>query len=54
MGCIMEIAGVALGVLLAFIFAAFKNFTPFDGFWIAAYNAAWLVLTALVMSFKRI
>lgn len=54
MGCIMEIVGIALGVLLAFIFAAFKNFTPFDGFWIAAYNAAWLVLTALVMSFKRI
>lgn len=54
MGCIMEIAGIALGVLLIFIFSVFRNFSLLDGFWIAGYNAVWLILTALVMQFKRI
>ena len=53
-GCIMEIAGIALGVLLIFIFSVFRNFSLLDGFWIAGYNAVWLILTALVMQFKRI
>lgn len=54
MGCIMEIAGIALGVLLVFIFSAFKQFGMLDGFWIAGYNAVWLILTIVVMSFRRI
>lgn len=53
-GCIMEIAGVALGLLLVFIFAIFRNFTMLDSFLIAGYNAAWLVLTVIAMQFRRI
>lgn len=54
MGCIMEIAGISLGILLVFIFAIFRNFSVFNGFWIAGYNVVWLIFTALVMEFKRI
>lgn len=54
MGCIMEIFGIALGVLLVFIFAAFRNYSLLNGFWIAIYNAVWLILTIVVQSFKRI
>ncbi len=54
MGCIMEIAGISLGVLLVFIFAIFRNFSMLDSFWLAGYNAVWFILTALVMQFKRI
>lgn len=53
-GCIMEIAGISLGILLVFIFAVFRNFALLDSFWLAGYNAVWLVLTALVMQFRRI
>lgn len=54
MGCIMEIFGVALGVLLVFIFALFKNYAFLNSFWIAAYNVAWLILTIIVQSLRRI
>lgn len=54
MGCIMEIAGIALGVLLLFIFSAFSQFTMLHSFCIAGYNALWLILTVMVMSFRRI
>ena len=53
-GCIMEIAGICLGILLAFIFGAFTNYSLLNGFWIAGYNLAWLILTAVVMQFRRI
>lgn len=53
-GCIMEIAGIALGVLLVFIFSAFRQSGMLNGFWIAGYNALWLILTIVVMSFRRI
>lgn len=54
MGCIMEIAGISLGILLVFIFAVFRNFSLLDSFWLAGYNAVWLILTTLVMAFRRI
>lgn len=54
MGCIMEIAGIALGVLLVFIFAGFRNYAFLNSFWVAAYNAAWLIMTVIVMAFRRI
>ncbi len=54
MGCIMEIFGIALGILLIFIFAAFRNYALLNGFWIAAYNAVWLILTVIVQAFRRI
>lgn len=53
-GCIMEIAGICLGILLAFIFGAFTNYSLLNGFWIAGYNLAWLILTAVAMQFRRI
>lgn len=54
LGCIMEIFGIALGVLLVFIFAIFRNYSLLNGFWIAGYNIVWLLLTMLVQSFRRI
>lgn len=54
LGCIMEIFGIALGVLLVFIFAIFRNYSLLNGFWIAGYNIVWLLLTILVQSFRRI
>ena len=54
MGCIMEIFGVALGVLLVFIFALFKNYAFLNSFWVAAYNVVWLILTIIVQSLRRI
>lgn len=54
MGCIMEIFGIAMGVLLVFIFAAFRNYSLLNGFWIAIYNAVWLILTVAVQAFRRI
>lgn len=54
LGCIMEIFGIALGILLVFIFALFKNYAFLNSFWIIAYNAAWLILTVIVQSFRRI
>ena len=54
MCCIMEIAGISLGILLVFIFAVFRNFSLLDSFWLAGYNAVWLILTTLVMAFRRI
>ncbi|MGN1340019.1 MAG: hypothetical protein ACI4WS_06975 [Oscillospiraceae bacterium] len=54
MGCIMEIFGVGLGVLLVFIFALFRNYSLLNSFWIAIYNAVWLILTVAVQAIKRI
>ena len=73
LGCAMQIAGIALGILLVLIFGFFGNygleysggispymqtgFKPFhmlNGFYIALYNLAWLVLTVLVQACKRI
>ena len=54
MGCIMEIFGVGLGVLLVFIFAMFRNYALLNGFYIAIYNAVWLVLTIAVQAIRRI
>ena len=54
LGCIMEIFGIALGHLLVFIFAIFRNYSLLNGFWIAGYNIVWLLLTMLVQSFRRI
>ena len=54
LGCIMEIFGIALGVLLVFIFAIFRNYSLLNGFWIAGYNIVWLLLTIMVQSFRRI
>ena len=54
LGCIMEIFGIALGVLLVFIFAIVRNYSLLNGFWIAGYNIVWLLLTMLVQSFRRI
>ncbi len=73
LGCAMQIAGVALGILLVLIFGFFGNygleynggispymqtgFKPFymlNGFYIALYNLAWMVLTVLVQACKRI
>ena len=54
MGCIMEIFGIGLGVLLVFIFALFRNYALLNGFWIAIYNAVWLVLTIAVQAIRRI
>lgn len=54
LGCIMEIFGIALGILLVFIFAIFRNYSLLNGFWIAGYNIVWLLLTMLVQSFRRI
>lgn len=54
LGCIMEIFGIALGVLLVLVFAIFRNYSFLNAFWIAAYNAVWLLLTILVQSFRRI
>lgn len=41
----MEIFGIALGVLLVFIFAIFRNYSLLNGFWIAGYNIVWVYLT---------
>ncbi|MGN1108332.1 MAG: hypothetical protein ACI4RK_03020, partial [Oscillospiraceae bacterium] len=54
MGCIMEIFGIGLGVLLVFIFALFRNYALLNGFWIALYNAVWLILTVAVQALRRI
>lgn len=54
MGCIMEIFGIGLGVLLVFIFALFRNYALLNGFWIAIYNAVWLILTVAVQAIRRI
>lgn len=54
MGCIMEIFGIGLGVLLVFIFALFRNYALLNGFWIALYNAVWLILTVAVQAIRRI
>lgn len=54
MGCIMEIFGIALGILLVFIFALFKNYSFLNSFWIVAYNVVWLILTIIVQSLRRI
>lgn len=54
LGCIMEIFGIALGILLVFIFALFKNYAFLNSFWIVAYNVVWLILTIIVQSLKRI
>lgn len=54
LGCIMEIFGIALGVLLVLVFAIFRNYSFLNAFWIAAYNTVWLLLTILVQSFRRI
>ena len=54
MGVIMEVFGIGLGILLVFIFAAFRNYTFLNSFWIALYNFVWLVLTVVVQAFKRI
>lgn len=54
LGCIMEIFGISLGILLVFVFAIFKNYAFLNGFWIAAYNIVWLVLTIIVQAIKRI
>ena len=54
MGCIMEIFGMGLGVLLVFIFALFRNYALLNGFWIALYNAVWLILTVAVQAIRRI
>lgn len=53
-GCIMEIAGISLGVLLIFIFTIFRNYSMLNSLWISAYNLICLALTVLVMQIRRI
>lgn len=53
-GCIMQIAGIALGILLGLIFALFKNYSMFNAFVILGYNILWTILTLGVQAFKRI
>lgn len=54
LGCIMQIAGIALGILLGLIFAVFKNYAMFNSFIILGYNMVWMILTLGVQAFKRI
>ncbi len=44
-GCIMQIFGAALGVLLAFIFMLFSKYEMFNEINLLIYNVAWAVLT---------
>lgn len=53
-GCTMQIAGIALGLLLVYVFAAFTNYGMFNCFYLLLYNLAWLILTVIVQAFKRI
>ncbi len=53
-GCTMEVAGIALGILLAFVFALFTNYDMFSWYTLMLYNLVWLVLTVIVQAFKRI
>ncbi len=71
LGCAMQIAGIALGILLVVIFgffgnygleytgginpySEFKTFNILNGFYIALYNLAWMLITIGVQAFKRI
>ncbi len=44
-GCIMQIFGAALGVLLAFIFMIFSKYEMFNEIYLLIYNVAWAALT---------
>ena len=44
-GCIMQIFGAALGVLLAFIFMLFSKYEMFNEIYLLIYNVAWAALT---------
>ena len=44
-GCIMQIFGAALGVLMAFIFMLFSKYEMFNEIYLLIYNVAWVVLT---------
>lgn len=54
LGCIMQVAGTALGILLAVIFTLFTNYSMFNCFYILLYNLLWVVITGIVQAFKRI
>lgn len=53
-GCIMQIAGISLGILLTIIFTVFTNYGMFNCFFVLLYNIAWMLLTFAVQAFKRI
>ncbi len=53
-GCTMEVAGIALGILLVLVFALFTNYGMFSWYILMLYNLAWLVLTVIVQAFRRI
>lgn len=44
-GCIMQIFGAALGVLLAFVFMIFSKYELFNELYLLIYNLVWMVLT---------
>lgn len=54
MGCIMQIAGTALGILLALIFVLFTNYGMFNCFFILIYNLAWVIITIAAQAFRRL
>ncbi len=53
MGCIMQIAGSGLGILLALIFVLFTNYSMFNCFFILLYNLAWVIITIAAQAFRR-
>ncbi len=54
MGCIMQIAGTGLGILLALIFVLFTNYGMFNCFFILLYNIAWVIITIAAQAFRRL
>lgn len=54
MGCIMQIAGSGLGILLALIFVLFTNYSMFNCFFILLYNLAWVIITIAAQAFRRL
>lgn len=54
MGCIMQIAGTGLGILLALIFVLFTNYGMFNCFYILLYNLAWVIITIAGQAFRRL
>ena len=53
-GCIMQTAGILLGLLLAVIFAVFMNYSMFNCFYVLLYNLAWMLITFGIQALKKI